>query len=231
MRSSALTCAAAMVAALMGQASGIAQTMDPSDVKRLLEEEKRHPHMIAGVEVRAAPRNMIAPVDVRARRRNMISPVDVNAPRKCLRARRPADPGIPPPTLVSTFPANGAVVRPGLLVVRMTFDLPMACPGLMDRHSKLLNPCPAPLDQPVISLDKRTFLTVCRVAKGSHYGLWLRRFTSQAGYPSSTQELVFDTSSEPEVAKDRGRHGRGPVAQAGPAARLILQARRTRDQG
>jgi hypothetical protein len=187
MRSRALICAAAIITALTGPARAIAQTADPSDVKRLIEEEeKRHPNMISGVEVRTRRRNMISPVEVRA--------------RLCPRARRPADPGIPPPRLVATFPANGAVVRPGLLVLRLSFDLPMACAGLIDRHAATLNPCPAPLREPVISLDRRTFLTVCRVAKGGHYGLWLRSFTSLAGHRSAPQELVFETSSEPEVA-------------------------------
>src|SRR5215469_7329191 len=105
MHSRALICVAAIIAALTGPAGAIAQTADPSDVKRLIEEEKRHPNMISGVEVRA-------------RRRNVISPVEVRARRNCLRARRPADPDIPPPKLVDTFPANGAVVRPGFLVLR-----------------------------------------------------------------------------------------------------------------
>jgi hypothetical protein len=186
MRSRTLICAAATITALTGPARAIAQTADPSDVKRLIEEEKRHPHMISGIEVRAKPRNMISPVEVRA--------------RTCVRARRPADPDIPPPKLVSTFPANGAVVRPGFLVLRLSFDRPMACAGLMDRHAALHNPCPAPLREPVISLDRRTFLTVCRVAKDSRYGLWLRSFTSLAGHKSGPQELVFETSSDPEVA-------------------------------
>jgi hypothetical protein len=192
MRPSALTCAAAMVAALTGQARAIAQTAAPSDVQRLIDEEKRHPHWIA-------------PVEVRTKRKNMISPVEVRATRKCLKARRPADPDIPPPKLVSTFPANGAVVRPGLMVLRLTFDLPMACAGLIDDHAPLPNPCPGPLREPVISLDRRTFLTVCQVAKDSHYGLRLNartelRFTSLAGHVSQPYELVFDTSAEPELA-------------------------------
>jgi hypothetical protein len=177
MRLRALIGAAAVVAALTGPARAIAQTAAPSDVKRLVEE-----------------------VEVRAKR-----PVVVRATRKCVEARQPADPDIPPPKLVSTFPASGAVVRPGFLVLRLTFDLPMACAGLLDRHAALLDPCPGPLLEPVRSLDRRTFLTVCKVAKSSHYGLWLNhgsslRFTSLAGHPAAPYELVFETSSEPEVA-------------------------------
>lgn len=180
MRSRGPICAVALVAALMGQARAIAQTADPSDVKRLIEEEQRRPHMIAGVEVRA--------------------PSSLTVRATCLRARQPANPDIPPPTVVSTFPANGAVVRPGFLVLRVTFDRPMACAGLADKHALALNPCPAPLREPVISRDRHTFLTVCQVAPSKHYGLWLKRFTSLAGHPSSPYELVFDTAPEPQVA-------------------------------
>jgi hypothetical protein len=189
MRSRVPICTAGMIAALLGPAGATAQTAAPSDVKALIEQEQRHPHVISDVIVRAKRR----------------SPVDVRAPQKCLKARRPADPDIPPPKLVSTFPANGAVVRPGLLVLRLTFDLPMACVGLLDEHAPFLNPCPAPLRDPVISLDRRTFLTVCQVAKSSRYGLWLNlrpqlRFTSLAGHPSAAYELVFETASTPMVA-------------------------------
>jgi hypothetical protein len=205
MRTRGLTCAAAMIAALVGQAPARAQSVDPSDVKRLLEEEQRHPHEISGVEVLAKRRNEISGVEVRARRRNKVSDVEVRESRECLKAQRPPDPDIPAPRLVSTFPAKGSAVRPGFLVLRLTFDLPMACAGLLDNHSVLDNPCPAPLREPVISRDRRTFLTVCRVDKNTHYGLWLNhrpelRFTSLAGRTSDADELVFDTSDGPPAA-------------------------------
>jgi hypothetical protein len=183
MRARALICAAASIAALMGQARAVALTADPADIQRLLEDDKRHPNMISGVEVRAKPR----------------TPVEVRARRGCLKARNPADPEVPAAKLVATFPANGAVVRPGYMVLRVTFDLPMACVGLLDRHALTVNPCPAPLREPVISLDRRTFLTVCHLTAGKHYGMWLRNFTNLAGHRSEASELVFETSSEPEV--------------------------------
>ena len=57
----------------------------------------------------------------------------------------------------------------------------------------------------MLSLDRRTFLTVCQVAKSRHYGLWLNlrrdlRFTSLAGLSSDPYELTFDTSAGPKVA-------------------------------
>ena len=119
---------------------------------------------------------------------------------KCPQARRPADPDIPPPKLVSSFPAKGAVVRPGILILRLTFDRPMTCDGLLDIHAPLPNPCPAPLRDPLFSRDRRTFLTVCSIGKGGHYGLRLNHFTSLAGRSSEPYELVFDTSASSEVA-------------------------------
>ena len=106
----------------------------------------------------------------------------------------------PPPKVVSSFPAKGAMVRPGLLVLRVTFDRPMSCLGLIQSHAPLPYPCPTPLRSPMISRDKRTFLTVCKVEANLHYGLWLDNFAGAAGTGSPRPyELEFNSSGMEEI--------------------------------
>lgn len=160
--------------------------------------------LIGGAPALADPPNYISDVTVLGHKPHMVSGVTVRAGSKCFKARRPAETDIPPPKLVSSYPARGAEVRPGILVLRLTFDLPMTCEGLLDNHAPLVNPCPAPLHEPLRSFDRRTFLTVCKIDKSTHYGLWLnrddqRRFTSLAGRSAAANELVFDTSAGPEI--------------------------------
>jgi hypothetical protein len=126
----------------------------------------------------------------------------------CLPPRKPPDPDVPPPKLVSSFPADGAVVKPGLVVFRLTFDLPMACMGVLEPVLSLGllidNPCPAPLIDPVISKDRRTFMTVCLVQPSGRYGVWLdfnstKRWTSLAGHKLAPRQILFSTSGGAKV--------------------------------
>jgi hypothetical protein len=146
----------------------------------------------------------VAGVTITAQRAYPVREVTIPMGKRCLKARKPADPEAAAPRLVSTFPRRGSVVKPGLVVLRLTFDLPMTCDGLLDGHDGLLDPCPTPLNDPVISKDRRSFLTVCVLKPASHYGIWLNhslyhRFTSIGGHELDAQEFVFDTSAAPEL--------------------------------
>ncbi|HEX4098862.1 MAG TPA: hypothetical protein VHX64_19190 [Caulobacteraceae bacterium] len=146
----------------------------------------------------------------------------------CLLPRKPPDPDVPPPKLVSSFPADGAVVKPGLVVFRLTFDLPMACMGVLEPVLLVDNPCPAPLIDPVISKDRRTFMTVCLVQPSDRYGVWLdfnstKRWTSLAGHRLSPRQILFSTSSGAKVRTLRDAIAEDPflgtmVGQAPAAA-------------
>jgi hypothetical protein len=120
--------------------------------------------------------------------------------KACPEGRRPPDPEIPAPRLVSTFPEKGAKVRPGVMVLRLTFDRPMTCIGLLDAEGMLLNPCPAPLVEPMISHDRRTFLTVCMTVENHRYGMRLHRFMSLAGHTADVSDLEFETSTAAPAA-------------------------------
>jgi hypothetical protein len=146
--------------------------------------------------------------------------LDVRPASECLAAQEPADPAAPPPKLVSSFPADGGKARPGIVVVRLTFDQPMACPGVNDGDLPI---CPTPLIDPVISADRRTFLTICVARSEGRYSIRLNsergrrslsadehmtvsasqrprgRWTSLAGRQAVSQEITFTTTNDETV--------------------------------
>ena len=70
-----------------------------------------------------------------------IAELTVTAKLKCAEADRSGG-ARDRPRVVSTYPARGAVVRPGLVVMRVTFDQPMACSGRLAGLGPWVNPCP-----------------------------------------------------------------------------------------
>jgi hypothetical protein len=73
-----------------------------------------------------------------------------------------------PPKIVSSFPAAGQVVAPGVLVLRITFDQPM------DEHDFSIAPAaggqaPDCLKTPRLLKDDRSFVLLCTTAPGTHY--------------------------------------------------------------
>jgi hypothetical protein len=132
--------------------------------------------------------------------------------------RRPSDPSIPAPEVVSSYPAEGAVVRPGYVVIRFTFNVAMSCDGVfLTPPPPRQLPCAADLRQDVLySYDRRTLQMTCRVDRNTRYALRLNydpttldaarlsnvaatrvRFMSVAGSPLKPFELAFSTSSGP----------------------------------
>ncbi len=201
MRTSAFICAAMVGAMLLPQGPSAAQSKDDGDVTALsgvdVVAPKPQPTPLSGLDVvvpRKAPPTAVSGIDVVVHRATPLSGVTVGL-KTCPEGRKPPDPEIPAPRLVSTFPEKGAKVRPGVMVLRLTFDRPMTCIGLLDTDGMLPNPCPAPLSEPMISRDRRTFLTVCMIMENRRYGMRLHRFMSLAGHTANVSELVFDTST------------------------------------
>jgi hypothetical protein len=144
-----------------------------------------------------------------------VSSVTVNPRAVCLEPRRPPDRSVPAPQVVSTYPAQGAVVRPGYVVIRFTFNVAMSCDGIFLGMPSMQQPCGGEARQVVTySYDRRTIQMVCHVAKSTRYGLRLNYdpnhdaarlnnvtatrvdFTSLAGAPLRRFELSFSTSAE-----------------------------------
>ncbi len=143
----------------------------------------------------------------------------------CIKARKPADPNPPQPKLVSSFPAVGATVKPGIVLVRLTYDLPVACPVLLKRDGRFADPCPYPVPASMVSKDRRTFLAVCVVQPKARYGMWLNA-TSLAGQRLEPRDLVFDTSGDETVRVIRDAVAEDPVLQtmAGAAPDAFIPA-------
>jgi hypothetical protein len=129
-------------------------------------------------------------------------------------------------------------VKPGIVVVRFTFNQPMACPGPIDDDSPLISPCHRPPIDAVISADRRTFLAICVVDSNSQYGMWLnrgrdrrslsgneamtvsasqhpvQRWTSLAGHLLGPQEITFTTSNGDRILTVRDAIAEDPFLRA-----------------
>ena len=135
-----------------------------------------------------------------------VAELTVTGKVKCLKPESsPAGAGRP--RVVSSFPANGDVVRPGLLVIRVTFDQPMACQGIFTAAPPLQNPCPEDRQDMLLSLDRKTVRTVCLVEAGAKYAIWVTEdptagqgFVGLSGLPSEGRRLSFSTASEAPVS-------------------------------
>jgi hypothetical protein len=141
-----------------------------------------------------------------------VSPIIAKPEPKCLGPRHPPDKSIPAPVVMSTYPANGAVVRPGILVLRITFNVAMSCDGIFLTSPPLQKPCGEARMQDVrLSYDRLTLRMKCVVAPNRRYGFRLNNdpehdqfrpsilrkvnFASLAGSPLQPFELTFSTSS------------------------------------
>lgn len=133
-----------------------------------------------------------------------VSELTVTGKPRCLSAGG-GGPRADRPKVVDVFPARGAVVRPGLLMVRVTFDQPMTCEGRFDPVPSLPDPCPGATREMLLSYDRRTVRTVCVVEPGTKYGFSLGQdptaptFIGLAGLPAAPATVSFSTADGPLV--------------------------------
>jgi hypothetical protein len=141
-----------------------------------------------------------------------MSVVKVQETNRCLQPRDPPDPEVPAPKLVSTFPEQNQTVRPGLIEVRFTFDLPMACVGGVEIKDGSRNPC-TDLETEHWSQpwDRHSMRFKCQVEPGKRYILMINKARIAANHPpwpkfkglggKETQpfELTFWTSNDEPV--------------------------------
>ncbi len=108
-----------------------------------------------------------------------------------------------PPHVVTTFPANGASVAPGVLVLRVTysqsmFDESWSYVTSADGEYPECAPTPRLLD------DKKSFALICRTSGKHNYALWLNRgpyanFMNKGRRIAVPYELKFSTSDADPV--------------------------------
>jgi hypothetical protein len=134
------------------------------------------------------------------------------APSECLDGR----PGKgPAPKVVRTMPAPGSVVRPGSMVLSVTFDRPMACKANL-AVSPFPIPCPDGAGAVLMSPDRLTLTTVCEVEAGASYSMPLADFIGDGGIKSERYDLAFTTSTEAPLTDARQAQA---LEKAGPARR------------
>jgi hypothetical protein len=218
LRTTPLICAVIAIGAVPIGRSPMAEPAAPATSPEPPAASPSQPTALSGFDIVAPKKSTaVSGVEIVAKRATRVSEVVVSLPLCSEAKKTPETPDraatgpatfrprditgdAPPPKVVSSFPAKGDVVRPGLLVLRVTFDKPMTCLGVLQNHKPFPDPCPPPLRAPMISHDKRTFLTVCKIDAGRQYGLWLNGFTSVKGAAMPPYELVFDASDRADIA-------------------------------
>lgn len=134
-----------------------------------------------------------------------------------------------PPHVVTTFPADGASVAPGVLVLRVTFSQPM----FDESWSYVSTPdgaYPECAATPRLLEDKKSFALICRVTGKTRYAVWINRgpyanFVNHGRRASTPYELKFTTSDADSIwtlkdamAQDKGLPpGSNPAEPAGKA--------------
>jgi hypothetical protein len=105
-------------------------------------------------------------------------------------------PGGPPPKLTASFPAQGAQVAAGVLVIKLVFDQPMAADGWSYGRSEG-GDFPSCLAKPRLLADKRTFALLCSVAAHKTYAIAVNPaavFAGANGRLAKADTLSFSTS-------------------------------------
>lgn len=184
------------------------------------------PTPLSELDVVAKKATPLSELDVVVKRKppTNLSGVEVKAPPICLPPRSPADQEVPAPKLVSTYPANGQTVRPGYAVLRITFDLPMACRGSLPQS--LLTACFADgIEIWHESFDRKSLMIVCDLKPGAHYELGINHripehFQGLSGREPDAGGFSFDTSDEAPVRTAEGLAERDPQL----AAMLVASA-------
>jgi hypothetical protein len=104
------------------------------------------------------------------------------------------------PRVISSFPAPGQVVRSGLVVMRLTFDKPMGCNGVIYGDASVAaDPCPKGNERLLLSVDRKTVRTVCFLAPSTRYVVWGVGFRTVEAIRSTPYKFEFSTSSDGDV--------------------------------
>src|SRR5579875_3085 len=107
------------------------------------------------------------------------------------------------PHVSATFPAEGAKVAPGLLVLRVTYDTKMRAEGWSYARQQGAD-YPDCASAPRLLDDQRSFVLICRTLPGEAYAVWFNRpplgdFASLARRPAEPYELRFATTDDDPV--------------------------------
>lgn len=103
-----------------------------------------------------------------------------------------------PPTIVSTFPADGSAIVAGPYILKVTYDRPMAAQSFSFVQANA-DSYPLCDNKPKQSADGRSFTMACTAKPNGRYEIWFNRgrfmnFKSKEGLvPASPKRLTFRT--------------------------------------
>lgn len=106
--------------------------------------------------------------------------------------------GGPAPKVVASFPADQGVVPAGMLVLKVTFDQPMA-PDSWSYSRADQGAFPDCLAQPRLLADGRSFVLMCDVTPHTNYAIVINApadFASDKGRLAKSSLLRFATAEE-----------------------------------
>jgi len=134
--------------------------------------------------------NRAAPETAAARPANIVSGVTVTLSREI-------------PKVASVYPAQGASIAPGILIIRVTYDTRMQGRSwsYVTSRSGDYPECAA---SPRLLDDHKSFALICRTLPKKSYALWFnhgdyQNFTSASHRPAAAYELKFTTSDADPV--------------------------------
>lgn len=111
-------------------------------------------------------------------------------------------PGGPPPKVMASFPAQGAQVAAGVLVIKLVFDQPMAADSWSYGRAEG-GDFPSCLAKPRLLADKRTFALLCSVAAHQTYAIAVNpapAFAGANGRLAKPDTLSFTTNDTPTAS-------------------------------
>jgi len=108
-----------------------------------------------------------------------------------------------PPSIVSTYPAEGATVMPGALVLKLTFDQKMNPDDW--RFDRTDSRYPACLDHPRLLPDEKTFVLLCTVGGAGKFSIQMNGpgpggFANLADQRAKPLVLSFSTQDGASVS-------------------------------
>jgi hypothetical protein len=144
-----------------------------------------------------------------------------------------------PPKVASSYPAEGQVIAPGVLILKIAFDQKMTPKGWSYAAAPDGADKPDCVATPRLLKDDKTFVLLCRVVSGKTYKVALNtggastqgqgRFANQAENPAEAHVLSFQVvKGEPVTTVPRAMLAAGLKADETPIeddpARAAVQA-------